>query len=177
MHTLVSDPPAIEWLGGRAVPKVSPVHRHGVVQGRFWAILTALGKGRGTAATEWRFRLTKTTRKERRTEVVPDVAFMSYDRWRPLTPLQRQKPPFAPDIAIEVRSPRDRDADVQWKIRAYIDNGALLVLDVFPTERRIVAYDCDGVEAFTTGEMFSRTSVPWLHFHVDEAFADLEPDE
>ena len=45
-----SEKPYIEYLAGRAVPKVSPQRRHAIVQERLWAILSALARGRGVSA-------------------------------------------------------------------------------------------------------------------------------
>ncbi|HEY1976525.1 MAG TPA: Uma2 family endonuclease [Candidatus Baltobacteraceae bacterium] len=167
--------PYVEWLAGRPVPKVSPKHRHAVVQWALCGIVRRLGKGRGTWGTEWRFALDE--RKGKRTSLVPDIAFVSYERWRPLAQEQQQEPPFAPDVAIEVRSPSDRMKNVLWKVQAYLDGGALLVLDVLPEERRIVAYDRNGATEFSSTDFFEHAAVPWLRFDVAEAFADLEPGE
>ena len=177
MRAFIGDEPEIEYLAGRAVAKMSPKHRHAVIQGSLWAVLRRLGRGYGTVGTEWRFRLSEGTQTAGKTHLVPDVAFVSYERWRPLSDPERQEPPFAPDVAIEVRSPGDRNADVMWKIRAYLDAGASLVLDVFPEQRRIVAYAAAGALEYDEGDCFECSSVPWLRFDVREAFADLEPGE
>lgn len=167
--------PYVEWLAGRPVPKVSPKHRHAVVQYAMCNIVRRLGKDRGTWGTEWRFDLDDA--RSRRTSLVPDVAFISYERWRPLDEKQRQQPPFSPDVAIEVRSLSDRMKNVHWKVQAYLDRGALLVLDVLPEERRIIAHDRDGTKEFVVGEAFEHPAVPWLRFAVAEVFEDLEPGE
>ncbi|HZZ00205.1 MAG TPA: Uma2 family endonuclease [Candidatus Baltobacteraceae bacterium] len=177
MELRISDDekPYVEWLEGRPVPKVSPKHRHSVAQFAICAIVRRLGKGRGTWGTEWRFELDD--RKRKRTSLVPDVAFVSYERWRPLGDENRQQPPFAPDIAVEVRSPSDRMKNLLWKVAAYLERGALLVLDVLPEERRIVAYDRNGIAEFATGDLFEHAAVPWLRFAVAEVFEDFEPGE
>jgi Uma2 family endonuclease len=175
MQTLADEKPYIEFLAGRPLRKVSPKHRHAAIQAAVVSLLRMLGRGRGTWGTEWRFRIDD--RKKSKTHLLPDVAFVSYERWRPLSPKQRQEPPFAPDLAIEIRSPDDREADVLWKMRTYLENGSLIALDVFPEERRIVAYAADGVREFREGEAFHHPSLPWLRFEVHEAFADLEQDE
>lgn len=96
-----SEKPYIEYLAGRAVPKVSPKRRHGMVQGALFAILREQARGRGDVATEWRCYLPA---EPRRTSLVPDVAFISNESLAPLTEQEREMPQFAPDIAIEVRS-------------------------------------------------------------------------
>jgi hypothetical protein len=52
--------------------------------------------------------------------------------------------------------------------------GAILVLDVDPYARSIVAHDPSEVHAYKTGESFEHPAVPWLRFDVAEAFADLD---
>jgi Uma2 family endonuclease len=156
---------------------VSPKHRHGVVQITLGHLLLTRGRGRGTVASEWRFKLGTSESELGRTELVPDIAWVSYERWRPLSAAEKQEPRFAPDIAVEIRSPDDRLSNVLWKMRAYLDHGSLLALDVLPEERRITLYAKDGIHEFALGETFSHASVPWLRFKVHEAFADLEPDE
>jgi Uma2 family endonuclease len=175
MHAFIGDGPEIEYLGGRAVAKVSPKHRHGVVQGTLWSLLARLGAGRGTTATEWRFRISDEPGS--RTWLVPDVAFMSFDRWKRLSEQERQEPRCAPDIAIEIRSEGDRAGDVLWKMHAYLNAGALLALDVLPEERTIVSYTRSGIREFALSSTFETESVPWLQFAVAEAFEHLDPCE
>ena len=49
--------PALEWIGGRAVQKVSPKRRHAILQLSIGGALKAWARGRGEAGSEWRFRL------------------------------------------------------------------------------------------------------------------------
>lgn len=175
MEAFVDEKPYIEYLAGRAVRKVSPKHRHSMVQFAFCELLNRLGRGRGTAGPEWRFRLAEGSRK---THLVPDASFMTYERWRALaTDEEREEPPYAPDVAVEIRSRGDRESNVQWKIRAYLDAGTLLVFDVFPKQRRFVVYAKEGSREYLPGMTFEHTAVTWLRFEVDEAFAYLDPTE
>jgi Uma2 family endonuclease len=72
--------PALEWIGGRVVQKVSPQRKHALAQMRFAIALEAWGRagGRGTVGTEREFRLKPPG--EVRRPLVPDVAFISFDR-------------------------------------------------------------------------------------------------
>ncbi len=66
----------------------------------------------------------------------PDAAWVSYERLNKLTQEQRRGfMPLCPDFVIELRSPSDSLADLQGKMREYIENGAKLgwLLD---TERK-----------------------------------------
>jgi Uma2 family endonuclease len=167
-----STKPYIEYLAGRPVPKVSPKRRHGIVQGRLWAILRELAGDRGDVATEWRCHPSLSAP---RTSLVPDVAFVSRERLVDVSQDDREEPPFAPDIVIEVRSPSDRLKNVEWKIQAYLDHGAIVVLDVLIDERAIRAFTVGGVRIFTENERFTCEGLPWFSFDVRAVFADLEP--
>ena len=65
-----------------------------------------------------------------RTSLVPDIAFVARERLDALAPAKREQPPLSPDVAIEIRSPNDRLANVEWKMRAYLELGGTLALDV-----------------------------------------------
>lgn len=162
--------PYVEYLAGRAVPKVSPQRRHALVQTSLAVIFRRVGAGRGSTGTEWRVYLDA----GRRTSLVPDVSFFSKERLQSLSAELRERTPFAPDVAVEVRSPDDRDEDVRWKVRAYLEHGALLVLDVFPQQRTIVAYDRNGSRTYARDDRFEHPAVPWLDFATREVFAALD---
>ena len=167
-HTL-KDLPEIEYLSGQPYPKVSPKRTHAIVQTAAVTILRRCAIGRGNAGTEWRFKLAGDT------QFVPDVAFVSFERLRPLTGELLEEPPFAPDIAIEVRSPSRRPSYERSKIQQYLEHGARLVLDVDPRERAVYAHGIDGSQAvYRARERFSHPAAPWLTFDIDELFADLE---
>lgn len=72
----------------------------------------------------------------------PDVSFVLAER------LPNGPPdtyiPFAPDIAVEVVSPSDRQRDVQAKVVEYLDAGTRLVVVVEPKSRTVTAYAADG---------------------------------
>jgi Uma2 family endonuclease len=74
---------------------------------------------------------------------------------------------------VEVRSPNDRADDRDWKLRAYLDAGAALVLDVLPSQSTIHAYTKGRTAIFRDGDAFAHEAAPWLQFDLDEAFADL----
>jgi len=106
--------------------------------------------------------------------LVPDLAYVSMKRLRALSPSDREQPPFAPDIAIEVRSPSFREGFAREKICRYLGTGAILVLDVNPAERVIVAYTRAGETHYAAGTKFQHAAAPWLTFDMDELFADLD---
>jgi hypothetical protein len=86
-----------------------------------------------------------------------------------LSEAQRECPPLAPEVVVEVRSPNERE----WQVRAYLEAGALIVLDVIPDALAIDAIALNGTARFHENESFRNDAVPWLRFDVPEAFADL----
>jgi Uma2 family endonuclease len=168
MREIVSDRTEVEYLDGRPYPKVSPKWSHGAAQMAIAMALARCGETRGHVVTEVRFKL------EPGTEFVPDVAFVSFDRLRELGDRDAEEPPFAPDIAVEVRSPSARGTYEARKVRAYLAHGAVLVLDVDPQKRQVVAYARDGgARTYCEGESFEHEIVPWLRFEVGEVFANV----
>ena len=75
----------------------------------------------------------------------PDAAWISAERIASLTEEQCQGiPPLVPDFVIELASPSDlaaqRYADLQAKMREYIDNGTRLGWLIEPKARRVEIY-------------------------------------
>jgi Uma2 family endonuclease len=169
LDVLLSDAMENELVDGLRCRKVSPKRKHGAVQLTLSAILRRCCGARGKVASEWRCVLESGV-----DELIPDVAFFSYERLLPLSEDDRDEPPFAPDIAVEVRSPSDNAAVLRRKIDLYLTHGALLVLDVDPQTRTIFAHDRAGSRRLRCGERFSLDEVPWLEFDIAEAFEDLD---
>jgi Uma2 family endonuclease len=172
MRTILYDPPEIEYLDGHPHPKVSPKTTHTFVQTAFVVILQRCGTARGFCGTEWRFDPGQVDRTP--TEFVPDVAFVSKERFYAVPVEQRDKLPFSPDIAVEVRSPKDDLKYLREKIERYLATGSILAFDVDPKKRFIDAYAPSGVRRYTPGMRFEHEAAPWLQFDVDEVFADLD---
>lgn len=168
MRTVLQDLPEIEYVSGRPFRKVSPKRIHAIVQVACSVIVKRCAGRRGAVGTEWRFHLRPGT------SLVPDVAFVSFERLRTLTDEQADEPPFAPDIAVEVRSPSRRPAVAEEKVRHYLAHGSKLVLDVDPAERAVHAHSADGMRTFSSGEGFASELVSWLQFDVDELFANID---
>ena len=60
--------------------------------------------------------------------------------FRELSEFEGERPPFAPDLPVEIRSPDDRDRNVARKVEIYLAYGSRLVLDVHPKRKTIVAH-------------------------------------
>lgn len=166
-----TEPEYWEYLDGTVHPKVSPRQRHAVVQGTLLAIVRDCGRGRGQSGTEWDI---WPPTHERLTKLIPDVSFFSFERLRAMSEEDREFPPAAPDVAVEVLSPGDSRAYLEQKIELYLTHGSLVVLDVDPLERTVRVYDRDGSRVLAAGDRFAHHAVPWLVFEVDDVFSDLD---
>lgn len=173
MPATLRDYPEIEYLDGRAYPKVTPKFTHGLVQGAIAAAIARAAGERGFVVPEVRFQPGAIDKSV--TEFVPDVAFLSAERRSTLTGEAREKPPFSPDIAVEVRSPSDDLKFLARKITRYLATGSVLVLDIVPQERIVIAHAAGGVRAFKCGDTFEHPAVPWLTFEIDAIFSALDP--
>lgn len=169
---VLSEAPVNEILDGRVYRKMSPTSRHARVQGLLMAILERCGREIGLAGTEWDFRVGVVD--DSNTFVVPDVAFLRFDRLEAIAPEDREQPPVAPDVVVEVRSKGEKAGFRKRKIAKYLACGCALVLDVDPSTRRIEAYSKDATQVFVTGERFEHPAAPWLVFDVSDAFVGLE---
>ncbi len=103
-----------------------------------------------------------------------DVAYVSLERLRAIPEREREEPPFAPDIAVEVRSPSDNLAYLRRKIERYLQTGSVLVLVADPDKRTIVAHSAGEPHMYGVGDRFEHLAVPWLIFDVDVIFAKLD---
>jgi len=174
MATILQDRPEIEYLDGRPYPKVSPKMSHGLVQLALARVIADCAGARGFVVPEVRFD-PGAAAGTKKTEFVPDVAYLSRERRLELTGEGREKPPFSPELAVEVRSPSDDLRYLAKKIARYLATGSVLVLDVDPKTRLIIAHATDGVREYARGSHFEHPALPWLQFDVDAIFADLDP--
>jgi Uma2 family endonuclease len=78
-----------------------------------------------------------------------DVAFVRTERLVAITNPQKHVP-FAPDLAVEVRSPSDRDDEVEEKVQTWLKAGTLMVWTVDP-ESRTVTIHRPGSDPVTLG--------------------------
>ena len=167
--------PALEWVNGRALQKLSPQRKHAVAQGRFWGALDAWARERGSGevGTEWEFRIAPPG--EARRPLVPDVAYLSYDS----VPFEDEKaadiPHIAPDAVVEVLSPRDRRRDVDEKIRVYLAAGTRVVFVVDTEAEVVTSYDPRGRQRFGITDVISHASLPGFELRVTSLFERPRP--
>ena len=72
---------------------------------------------------------------DRRTLLVPDVAFISHTRAP--KPFPKKLVPVMPDLAVEIQSPSNTLAELRDKARLYLALGTSLVWLVLPEEQRV----------------------------------------
>lgn len=101
----------------------------------------------------------------------PDVAYVSRERFA--GPMPDGFPEFAPDLAVEVRSPSDRTGAVVAKVSDWLSAGTALVWVVDPPREQVVVYRADGtVSVLAMGETLSGEALlPGFAFPLQELFA------
>jgi Uma2 family endonuclease len=71
----------------------------------------------------------------------PDASWVSKERWAELTVGEREKfPPLCPDFVVELRSPSDRLATLQQRMRELMRNGAQLGWLIDPRRGAVLVY-------------------------------------
>lgn len=74
----------------------------------------------------------------------PDASWIKRDKWELLTNEEKKGfGPFCPEFVFELRSPRDRLAQLHNKMKEYLENGASLGWLIDPLERRVYVYQPD----------------------------------
>lgn len=163
--------PETEWVRDRPLQKVSPQRTHARLQAALTMRLDRWAAGRGEVAPEWRFCVAPPG--EVRRPLVPDVAFVSNERLRPLSDEEFETPPFAPDVAVEILSPDDRRADVDDKIGVYLRAGSSLVIVVDPLQRVVELHDQTNDVHLSETETVEHRALPGFSYPVRELFAVL----
>ncbi len=134
--------PYQEWLLGRAVEKTGGGLKHAMTMGWLGGRLMQWAEGRGYASMSWTFRLAP--RREVRRPLIPDLAYLSFERARTLTREELDMPTIAPDAAIEILAPDDVPAHLQHKIDVYLATGGSAVVFADPYAGSISVHDARG---------------------------------
>jgi Uma2 family endonuclease len=160
-----------ELIRGEVVSMSLPGGRHGKVAGKILRLVGGFVEAArlgDTYAAETGFIV------ERDPDTVrgADVSFVRNERLAAITQPEKHIP-FAPDLAVEVRSPNDRDDEVEEKVRCWLNAGSLLVWTVDP-ESRTVTVHRPGAEPVTlaAGERIDGGAViPGFACNVSDFFA------
>jgi Uma2 family endonuclease len=165
--------PETEWILGRPVQKVSPFRIHARLQARLAAALWPWAEGRGEVGSEWRFRVAPPG--EIRRPLVPDLAYVSYERLQGLEGHDLELPPFAPDVAFEILSPDDVARHVAHKIAVYLAAGAALVVVVEPRDRTVQLHDGLGERVLRGDDVLAHPALPGFALPLPALFAAADP--
>jgi Uma2 family endonuclease len=167
--------PALEWVGGRIVQKVSPRRKHALAQTRFAIALETWARdgGRGTVGTEWEFRL-KPPGDVRR-PLVPDVAFVSFVRLPYDDEVAADIPHIAPDAVVEVLSPGDRQADVEEKIRVYLACGSSVIFLVDTAAQTVTIRDVTWTLLLSRIDVLTHAALPGFASQACDLFDRIRP--
>jgi Uma2 family endonuclease len=163
--------PETEWVRGRPLQKVSPQRTHSRLQGALTMQFNHWAEGRGEAGPEWRFRVAPPG--EVRRPLVPDVAYVSNERLRPLSDSELEIPALAPDVAVEILSPDDRRVDVDDKIDVYLRAGSSLVMVVDPQRRIVELHDRNGTSHLDEKQSIEHWALPEFSYPIRDLFAVL----
>jgi Uma2 family endonuclease len=167
--------PATEWVNGRALQKMKPRDRHGRAQGAFIVALLSWARenGAGRVCAEWDFRLAPPV--EPRRPLVPDVAYLSYERVGYEDDEGASIPRVAPNAVVEIMSPGDAHRDVDEKIRVYLACGTEVVFIVDPVREKVDAHSAFGLETFRRGDLVTHRSLPGFVIKVASIFEKIPP--
>jgi Uma2 family endonuclease len=173
--TLPETKPAMEWVNGRALQKVSPQRKHALAQGTFFTALYAWAshEGSGRVGTEWDFRVAPPG--EVRRPLVPDVAYLSYDRVPYESATEADIPRVAPDVVVEILSPGDRTADVEEKVRVYLAAGSAVVFLVDTAAQTVTARTKGGERIFSADENLTDSALSGFSMPVKGLFTEPRP--
>ena len=108
--------------------------------------------------------------------VVPDVAFIRWERFANRQVPREQVFPVAPDLAIEILSPGNTKAEMSRKLRDYFTAGVRLVWYIDPDSRTARAYTAedDGIEFVPTGVLSAGDVLPGFELPLARLFAKLD---
>jgi Uma2 family endonuclease len=167
--------PALEWINDRVVQKVSPKRKHALAQTSFASSLYswANARGAGTVGTEWHFHLAPPG--EVRRPLVPDVAYLSYVRLPYAEQLQTDIPRIAPDMAVEILSPKDRAKDVAEKVRVYLATGARAVVLVDTDAQTISVHEANRTLTLDRNDIFEHECLPGFRMAIAVLFTPSKP--
>ena len=163
--------PATELIDGRLVQKMSPKRRHQELEMRWTLALRAWGGDSADALPEWRYEFRAPGHSF--ASLVPDIAYLSKESLETLGPAASEKPPRAPDIAVEILSAGESERHLTWKIGAYLAAGTHVVFVVDPPKRTVIAHSRDRVERFGPGDTVRHATMPGFAYSIDAMFEGL----
>lgn len=165
MYTTIPEPypetkPATEFIHGRLVQKMSPRGLHARVEGEFYRALYnwADEHAAGRVGTEWDYDVTPPGEDTNR--LVPDVAYLSYERVPFEDDDAAEIPTIAPNVVVEVLSPGQTMDDLAEKLRIYLAAGVELAIYVDPRREYALLHDPAGTRTVSHEEPIEHPALP-----------------
>jgi Uma2 family endonuclease len=167
--------PAMELIDGRLVQKMSPYGLHSRVQG---AVVSALrqwadARGRGRVGPEWDYDLTPPGDRTHR--LVPDVAYLSYDRVSYDDENAAQVPKVAPNVAFEILSDGQTLETSQRRIEIFLQSGAEAVILIEPRKEEAWIVDRHGTRHLHEDDAIEHPSMPDFSLPLSRCFERVPP--
>jgi Uma2 family endonuclease len=171
---LPEESPALEYLDGVVVPKVSPKMFHGLMQYTFAECVNLYARPRRLALA-----FTETRATFGGWSPVPDVGVYRWSRI-PRQPdgklMTDSRTPW--DIAVDIGSPGQSRAELEEKCRWYCANGVEITLLIDPDGEDVIRFGADGSRSELRNEdrIDLDSVVPGLELTPATLFSALYPD-
>lgn len=110
---------------------------------------------------------------------IPDVAFISKQRFAGRSPAHTAFWDLGCDLAIEIISPSNTRREMERKLNDYFAAGVMAVWFVYPDTREVVAYSApsESVTLRGSNQLEGGTILPGFSIAVAEIFAELDAAE
>lgn len=108
------------------------------------------------------------------TVLAPDIAILTRDQLRAVNPASNDFCPVPPALAIEVKSPSDREADIARKLAVYLAAGVREVWWIRPLAGQMTVHRPDHApEIYGSDETFASSDVlPGFSFRIADLLSD-----
>ncbi|MCC7371126.1 MAG: Uma2 family endonuclease [Chloroflexi bacterium] len=145
---LPEESPALEFIDGVVVPKVSPKMYHGRIQSKFVERVNVYAEPRELAVAFSETRATFGGQSR-----IPDVGVYRWSRVPQDTDGKVVTDSFVPwDIAVEIVSPDQSRSDVADKCQWYCANGVEISLMIDPIREDVLRFGADGSRIVVRGD-------------------------
>jgi Uma2 family endonuclease len=167
--------PATEVIDGLFTQKMSPFGLHSRVQLRIAAALQAWSDecGRGRVGTEWDFDITPPGDRTHR--LVPDAAYLSYERVDFRDERAAQVPDVAPNVAIEILSKGETFENLVRRVEIYLSAGTEVVILVDPCSERACLVDSRGSQFIDDDAIIEHAALPGFSLPLRICFQLVPP--
>jgi len=107
----------------------------------------------------------------------PNVSYTSFDRIRRSGKATRNKPPFSPDLVVEILSPSNTNAEMDTKLREYFESGARLVWYIESELRtaRVFTAVAEHEDIPASGTLYGCEVLPGFELSLAKLFAKAGP--